>query len=750
MLIQTDRSLGVTGLEGTMAGSQLLKALKLLGIVVDMPASDIFQGKEGSQLSILAQAGIINLSETLPRLAQHLKLPLVDLDRGDAFDEVECRRAIEKIDSGLLWKNLCLPLKVTDRGMTVALSDPYNLEVQQMLQFSTGKPLSILLAPEDQIVRYLTQVSARDTLSLESLEEVIVPANVEVIPGALDEADVTEGGPDTPPIIRMSHKILADAIDNRASDIHLDPGQDSLSVRVRIDGVMHLLFELPKKAQPHIISRFKLLAGMDISERRRPQDGRFTVRYGRFPVDVRGSTVPTPFGEKMVFRVLVSDITKLSFSRLGVSQSMHAQLMRVLSKRGKMLLVTGPTGSGKTTTLYTCLNYMRDGTNNIITVEDPIEYRIPGINQIQVNDAIGMTFAKTLRSILRQDPDVILVGEVRDGETARIAFQAAQTGHLVLSTLHTNDAPSALSRLMGLGIEEYTVAASLEGVLAQRLVRKNCSHCAEPLTAEIRDRHAEYIEAYRLDVETLRIGKGCDQCRGTGVSGQLGVYSYMNISDGVADRIRQRAPVNEILVQARQDGFRTIEDESVSMVAQGLTSFDEIKPYIEAGEALAQWRESRRAVSVVAPVAEARHAEEEIIPASSIPEADPFQKTRILLVEDDPDMREILSMVLQKEMYEVILAQNGREGLELLFSARPSLILCDLMMPQMDGREFLKRIRGNPGARALPVIILTAVDSDDNEIDLLDLGATDFVSKTDSTDVMLSRVRNVLSRRAAR
>ena len=726
-----------------MAVSQLLCILKKLNIINEMPLSEAFSGRDEGELRTLSSLGLIDQKEALTKLAVYLNLALVDLDASEAFDVAECAHAIQKLDHAILWKHRFLPLADDGKVLRVAVCDPFNLEGKQLLQFASGKSVSMVLSAKEQIVRCLNRVSSRQSMPIENLEEIVVENPLEVIKGIQEEADINGGGPDTPPIIRLSHKILADAIDNRASDIHLDPSQDALSVRVRVDGVMHLLFDLPKRVQPHIMSRFKLLAGMDISERRRPQDGRFSVSYGKSPVDVRSSTVPTPFGEKIVMRVLVSDLTKLSFSQLGAATDMQHTLLRILEKRGKMLLVTGPTGSGKTTTLYTCLNYMRDGTHNIITVEDPIEYRIPGINQIQVNEAIGMTFAKTLRSILRQDPDVILVGEVRDADTARIAFQAAQTGHLVLSTLHTNDAPSALARLLGIGLDEYTIASSLEGVLAQRLARKICSHCIDTPDNTWIDRFSEYLEAYQIPKEALRYGKGCNHCRGVGLSGQMGVFSYLNISDVVGEKIREKASVNEIVVQARTDGFRTIEEEGVRLVREGLTTLEEVKPYLEGGDHLTHWRDAKR-VRVVVP-ADVTQEASPIVNTVTTQTSQQFEKCRVLLIEDDCDMREILAMVLQKEMYEVFEAENGQQGLELLFEKKPSVVLCDLMMPQMDGREFLKRVRANPGSRNVPVIILTAVDSDDNEVDLLDLGATDFVSKTDATNVMLSRVRNAIS-----
>ncbi len=716
--------------------SQIVNYFVKCGLLSEAPSEELFRGKSEGVVRTLVQAGLVDQAEAFAALGEHLHVKVVDLDASLSFDAAQAMHVLDSIDASNLWQHRVVPLHDDGRTIVLAVSDPYDVEIRQKIQFSSGRTVSIVLAPEEQIPRALNQISSREPRPIENIETLAAPEHVEIIKGIPDDIDLAGAHADAAPVVALSHKILADAVDGRASDIHLDPSQEVLSIRYRIDGTMHLAMDLPKRIHPHVISRFKILAGMDISERRRPQDGRFTVRYGRAPVDIRASTVPTPYGEKLVMRVLVSDLTKLSFPSLGASREMQAQLVRVLEKRGKLLLVTGPTGSGKTTTLYTCLNYLRDGSNNIVTVEDPIEYRIPGINQIQVNEAIGMTFAKTLRSILRQDPDVILVGEIRDCDTAKIAFQAAQTGHLVLSTLHTNDAPSAVSRLIGIGLEELVIASALEGVLAQRLVRTVCPKCVTEVSGDEVSRNREYLEAYQIEPSALRYGAGCNACRQLGFIGQQAVFSYLSVSEQVAVAIRARASEADIVSAARDSGFRTLEEQAAVLVAEGKTTFDEVKQYLESGEELARYRSRAKVISVVTSTPQS---------AVSIAQSS-GGRSRVLLIEDDRDMRDILSMVLQKEMYEVIEAENGQEGLQQIFDNPPHIVLCDLMMPKMDGREFLKRIRSHPGSRAIPVIILTAVDSEDNEVDLLDLGATDFVSKTDSTNVMLSRVRSVLAK----
>jgi type II secretory ATPase GspE/PulE/Tfp pilus assembly ATPase PilB-like protein/ActR/RegA family two-component response regulator len=547
----------------------------------------------------------------------------------------------------------------------------------------------------------------------------------------------------SPPVVRLCNRIISDAIREDASDIHIEPGQYGFDVRYRIDGVMHTALEVPRRLQPYVLSRLKLIAGMDIAERRRPQDGRLRVRVDKEFVDMRVSSVPTSFGEKIVLRILRNNVSDLTFASLGLQPDTEQRILNTLNQRGRMLLVTGPTGSGKTTMLYTCLSYLRDGTTNIETVEDPIEYRVSGVNQIQVNESAGVTFASALRSILRQDPDVIMIGEIRDSETAEIALQAAQTGHMVLSTLHTNDAPSTITRMLSLEVEPYQLSTSLSGVLAQRLVRKLCDSCKEPLSLHKPEKYTDFLDQLELSADDIYTSIGCEVCRFRGYQGRTGVYSYLEITDPIAELISSGAGTNAIVEQALTSGFRHLSDNATDLVRSGVTSFEEIRGLLRLTVA-----QTDTAATTVVAVAPQEHSTPLAQAAANVVESpDPaaaLQKPKILLVEDDEDIRSILTMMLEREMFEVIQAHNGQDGLTKLYEHSPTLVLCDLMMPVMDGREFIKRMQDNDQTRKIPIVVLTAIDEEKNEIELLDIGATDFVSKATNSNVLLTRIRRAL------
>ena len=585
--------------------------------------------------------------------------------------------------------------------------------------------------------------SAEDGLRLTTLttdNEVAVG----VIPGDASE----EVGSKTAPIVKIVNKILADARAAHASDVHVEPTAQSLEVRFRIDGVMQSHLTVPKKLQPYILTRIKLLSGMDITEKRRPQDGRFRIRTADGEaVDIRASAVPTPSGEKIVLRLLGNASEERSVDSLHLPPSVKAALLEVLRSKDRIVLVCGPTGSGKTTTLYSLLNHVKEGTTNIITVEDPIEMRIQGATQIQVDAKIGMTFASGLRSILRQDPDIILVGEIRDLETAEVAFQAAQTGHFVLSTLHTNSAPSAVIRLRDLGLAPFVIASSLGGVLAQRLVRKLCTKCCAPLgEAEAATFHARYHVA----TAGVRKQAGCEGCDGSGYKGRIGVYSFFPVGAEVRELIRLGASEDELTQAAKHHGMKELHAAGLDLVVQGLTSPDELERVIGMAEGvsttpalpfhelpLERPKPGRvRSGQPVQSIESLVNAYEHDVVERPVP--------RILLVDDDEGVRAVMSRALRKAEFEVIEAADGYEGLDRARSMVPDIVVSDLVMPGLDGRELLSELRKCPETSAIPVLMLTGSDGEENEILLIEAGANDFVSKASSPPLVIARIRRLL------
>lgn len=721
---------------------QLVELLVKLKLIEVAPPLNVLRQRPGGPLRQLAASGDIDEVDAIEKVAEYLSIPYYDLDSPDVTALLNVASFVGKIENEVLWENRLVPLWSDQYAIEVAVVNPLDHQAIASLEFILGQAVKVVVAEELKIIRLLSQhfPAPKFQYGYNGDEN---ESQVEILGGIQPAHDVDIEDTTSPPVIRLCNKIIGDAVRADASDIHIEPSQSGVDVRFRIDGVMANILEIPKRLQPYVLSRIKLLSGMDIAERRRPQDGRLRVLVGGQPSDMRVSSVPASFGEKLVLRVLNSKLAELSLGEIGMASDIQRRVLKVLAQRGKIILVSGPTGSGKSTTLYACLNYLRDGTSNIMTVEDPIEFRIPGIHQIQVNEAADVTFASALRSILRQDPDIIMIGEIRDSETATIALQAAQTGHLVLSTVHTNDAPSVLTRLYHLGVDPFVLSASLSGALAQRLVRKICPNCCSEPSDVYFNQHAELISKFRLNTESLLVGRGCDRCRFTGYTGRTGIFSYLPVDETVSQLIAKKAPIEEVEEHAIENGYLPISEIALTLVQQGVTTLTEVEGYLNIH------RTDRAAATEHAPtpVAPQRPPQSPAAVSAQAVPVDPksgISRQKVLLVEDDSDVRSILSILLQKEMFDVIEAENGLEGLEQVYEHNPSFIICDLMMPVMDGREFIVKMQNNANTRDIPIIVLTAVDDEDHEIDLIDLGAVDFVSKAASSSVLVSRIRRAL------
>jgi type IV pilus assembly protein PilB len=658
-------------------------------------------------------------------LADYLNLIYIDLFALDISPYLKIEEFANKVNQELCWEKRVLPLYNKDGKVHVACSDPFIDDVRKTLEFSLDAPVVLCLAKDKQIAQLLETYFVNPKNIYESCNTLDTYDDIEYLATLEDSNNLDEKSTETPPIIRLCNTIVSDAIKQHASDIHIEPVENGVNVRFRIDGIMKHIFTMPAKLQAHVCTRFKLLSSMDISERRRPQDGRMRLRYLNENIDIRSSCIPTACGEKLVLRLLANEQDSLSLSDLNLPPDIYEKFTSDLQHKSKMILVTGPTGSGKTSTLYAALKHLKNGKNNIQTVEDPIEYRLDGISQVQVNTAIDVTFASALRSILRQDPDIIMIGEIRDSETAEIAFQSAHTGHNVLSTLHTNDAPSTLLRLRKLGIDSFILGSSLTGIMAQRLVRKSCPHCSTKLDGQALLMTAKLIDKYKLslDSQQLKHSTGCKECAFSGYSGRIGLYSYLHVGIEVEELINKNAEINEICEAARKQGYTTIADAGLKKVINGETCLEEIIPFLDEYD---------------------EHTKNSLNKNETENKHSGINKKTILLVEDDEGVRAVLRMMLQREMYEVIEAENGQIALEKIYQTLPDMILCDLMMPVMDGRQLLVKLQRDTRTNNIPVIMLTAADSEDKEIDLLELGAKDFISKTSSNEVMLARLRRMV------
>jgi type IV pilus assembly protein PilB len=529
----------------------------------------------GSLPRALVEEGVASADGIARMVAARHQLPLVDLAFSGVDDD-----AAKLIPLHVLERVVAIPYTLRNDVLHVAVADPANVHAIDELRLATRYSIELGVASRDDIVNAVRKLVRQSEAfgARAALEEE--EAQFETVEEEETDLEEDDGVSDAP-LVRLVNSILFQAAEDGASDVHFEPQEDSLVVRFRIDGVLQEMQRVPKRMMAGVTTRLKVLAKLDIAERRKPQDGRISLNAaaaGRM-LDVRVATLPTVEGESVVMRLLDKSKKPPTLTELGLSEEMRTQLTEIVAKPTGALLVTGPTGSGKSTTLFACLNQINRPEINIITVEDPVEYRLPGVNQVQINNRAGLTFAAALRSILRSDPDVVMVGEVRDGETAKISIEAALTGHLVLSTLHTNDAPSALTRLNEMGVEPFLTGAAVSGVLAQRLARKLCTHCCEMYTPSVEEMLAARVSpdvAAASDGMAFYRKRGCPRCNQTGYRGRVGVYQLLQMTEDLATLAASKAPREEIERAALATGMRTLWDDGLAKVAAGLTSIEEL------------------------------------------------------------------------------------------------------------------------------------------------------------------------------
>jgi general secretion pathway protein E len=517
---------------------------------------------------ILVERGYVSEKDILKALAFILGLPYRDTI------EVESDSLSPAIPESFLRENNCVPVSLENGVVTVATSDPLNTEVLNEMAVVLGAPAKVVVASGEEIGRALDEFSVSHVDSAESMIRDMKGAEIEAGPQSIGEAEDLLDLASKAPVIKLVNLILFQAVKERVSDIHIQPYEKELRVRYRVDGILHDVHSPPKHLATAIISRIKVMADLDIAERRLPQDGRATIKVDNRQIDIRISIVPTAFGERLVMRLLDKENLFLGLEELGLSSEKLTTVERLIHSSHGIILVTGPTGSGKTTTLYAALSGINSPDKNIITIEDPIEYQLPGISQIQVKPKIGLTFASGLRHIVRQDPDIIMVGEIRDVETAEIAVHASLTGHLVFSTLHTNDASGAIARLLDMGIEPYLISSSVIAVVAQRLVRLICEKCRKPYVPD--EESLAEIGLKKSDTKTLYRGTGCPDCLDTGYRQRTGIYEIVVLDDGIRDLILRRADSNTIRKKAFEKGMDTLRSDGAQKVLKGLTTIEEV------------------------------------------------------------------------------------------------------------------------------------------------------------------------------
>src|SRR5688500_1157232 len=519
---------------------------------------------------VLVELRICTEDQITEALAQAYGVPYARLSPRIADPKV-----IAVLPKEFLEKHQVLPLFLVDGLLTVAVPEPANVFLVEEIERLSGYPVQVVAATVRDIRATMqAYLPAESVFVIDEIIDDVNPDEFAVINQPVHEVANVEQMAGDSPVVKLVNYCIYTAVKDGASDIHIEPGENSLRIRYRVDG--HLIEKLRPPYQMHaaVTSRIKIMAGMDIAERRLPQDGGIHVMMDKRPIDLRVSTMPGKHGEKVVVRIIDNERTAINVEKLGFGYETLKQWRKLIASPNGILLVTGPTGSGKSTTLYASLQEMNADDVNICTIEDPVEYNLPGVNQFQVHEKAGFTFANALRSLLRQDPDIIMVGEIRDPETAKIAVQSALTGHLVLSTLHTNDAPSAITRLFNIGIEPYLVSASVVGVLAQRLVRKLCQSCKEPYEPTINERRQ--VEKLVGECDRLFRARGCPRCRNLGYTGRIGIYELFVPDDMMLDRISAGATLNEVRELAKAAGMKPLRVDGIEKVKAGITTLEEV------------------------------------------------------------------------------------------------------------------------------------------------------------------------------
>ena len=521
---------------------------------------------------LLVDYEIISQEELLGLIARNLGTDVVDL----TGLEIE-KAVVDMIDGSTVRMYGIMPLKYEDEILTVASSNPLNYQVAEELHFILGKNVFIVIAPEDQIAAAIEKYYPLET---ESMHEMLESMDIEIEEDISDE-DVQnlENLAEATPIVRFVDVILYQAIKAEASDIHFEPFEKDFRIRYRVDGALYEMSPPPQNLAVPVISRLKIMSGLNIAERRLPQDGRIQLRIAGRPVDLRVSTLPTAHGESVVLRVLDRSVVNLDLEVLGIDPTVLAKIRDIIHLPNGIFVVTGPTGSGKTTTLYSALKEINTIEDKLLTAEDPIEYDIEGIIQLPINDSIGMTFARALKAFLRQDPDRIMLGEIRDLETAQMAIQASLTGHFVFSTLHTNDAAGTVTRLIDMGVEPFLITSSLEGVLAQRLIRKICPECKTSFVPTDDDLEALGIEREDVGDRPFYYGKGCPICNQTGYKGRKALSELLVASKEIKELIINRAPTIVLREKARELGMQTIREDGIRSILDGDTTIEEVLRY---------------------------------------------------------------------------------------------------------------------------------------------------------------------------
>jgi type IV pilus assembly protein PilB len=705
----------VTG--GVLTEAQLDEALRA--------QKDDAGGRRRRLGEVITALGLADEVQIARALSDQLGLPFVDLGSLPIADET-----LGVLPRNVAVRHMAVPITIAHDVLTVALADPTNVLALDDIRLAT-KLSSVRTAVatasdlQEAVNRYYGGAGpsggVADTFG--ALQDVDLEATEDK-----DEELEQVGDVDDAPVVRLVNAIMGEALHSRASDIHIEPQERDVHVRFRIDGLLREITIVPKPIQGPLISRIKILSGMDISERRKPQDGRGRIRLDRQEADTRVSSMPTMHGETVVIRLLRKEADKAkTIAEIGLADHDRVAFERALAEPQGLVLITGPTGSGKTSSLYAGLATVIRPDINVVTLEDPVEYQMAGVNQVQINERVGLTFAGGLRTILRQDPDIVMVGEIRDPETASIAMQASMTGHLVLSTLHTNDAPAAVSRLIDMGVEPFLITSSLTLVVGQRLARVPCEKCSEPVEASPRTLELLGLEPEEVEHAELRMGPGCGFCSQTGYKGRLGLFEVARITRTMRELIVARASESAMREEAVAGGMRSMRSDGLAKALAGRTTLEEVLRVTPPDPDRAKRAGQRQATA----------------PTASAVKVPP----KVLVLDDDRSVAEVAAAMLV-DGYEVLAASEVAEGLRMVESEHPDVVVLNLELPGVDAVELLAALRAGAGDE--PAVLVAADPEDRHARDrALAAGAAGFVAKPFVEAELRAEVAAALERRPA-
>lgn len=695
-------------------------------------ALDKIEVPEGGFLSgALVEQGVISAEELGRLVERNFRIPYRDPEP-ESLDKM----ALKLLPDRLCRRHLLIPVGLEENSLQVLMANPLDLDAQSDATVVSGRELKVYFCAADRVRQLIDAAYGPERAPAQDESELAEGSVLEVVEEKSEEDLEAEDAGMSGPVSKLVNHIFVSAVKMRASDIHIEQQKERTIVRFRIDGTLRNIMQLPKRlGTGPLVSRIKIMGNMDVADRRRPMDGRARVKVDGFEIGLRLSTLPTSFGEKVVVRILDKRQAEIPFESLGFRSEIRSRLESILKSPKGMFLVTGSTGSGKTTTLYSCLHRLKSEAINIVTVEDPVEYKLDGINQVQVNEKAGLTFAAVLRSVLRQDPDAILIGEIRDRETAEIGLQAAMTGHAVFSTLHANDCVSTISRLEQMGVERFKLASALNAVSAQRLVRKLCLRCRKALAErEIPPAVLRAFEARGL-APRLFAASGCAACGGIGYRGRQVVVELLTLPQEGQDLIAQGVDEGSLLREALKKGWLLpMSDDLYWHLSNGNTSWEEVSAALE--EASGPKEPAAQAQRRQAPMSGGIEKVAQLGLAGK----------DILVIDDEEPVRKLIRRIAEANGCSVREACDGVEGLKMFEDQPPDLAILDLNMPEMDGMEVIKAIRGRLSFWNVPIMISTVLGGAESQELALDLGADDYVAKPFEPQVLLARMKALFRR----